>query len=147
MALFEHRTEERLDLHLYIVSPATIHTMEKIQYWDHAAQRDIAACEARIAELKQYQKMLYDRAQELAAANWHYELYLTREKSWSTGKVHYYLQLRKVYDAAGIAPEIIENRKYPGTERHQALKDFAAMQKARPGIVTHKDIEKSKWER
>lgn len=92
-------------------------------------------------------QMLYDRAQELAAAPWHHEIQLIREKRYCENKVFYYFKLLKVYDAAGIEPEPLENHKYSSADRRQAIKDFEAYQKSHPGIISVKDIEKSKWER
>ena len=96
--------------------------------------------------MEAYQSLIYDRVQELTVAPYHMELHLTRHKRYDN-KVHYYLEVKKVYDAPGIKPETIERTTYPGTDRHKALQDFAAYQKSHPGIIANKDIAKGKWER
>lgn len=49
--------------------------------------------------------------------------------------------------AANYVQASNKRKTYPGTERRQALKDFAAYQKSHPGIIAVKDIEKARWER
>jgi hypothetical protein len=95
-----------------------------------------------------YQSLIYDRVQALMQAQYHMEIHLRRERRYyNDNKVFYYLEAVKVYDTPGIEPETIERTTYPGTERRQALKDFAAYQKSHPGIIAVKDIEKGKWEK
>ena len=70
---------------------------------------------------------------------------LIRHKGWYDKKVTYTIQLLQVYQDGH--EEVAEKTTYSGTERRQALKDYEAMKKSRPGIETKVDIEKARWER
>lgn len=143
----ERREVISLDQYIRLLSPSSIQTMRQLEEWGSRTNRQIKELQAAIETLQSYDQLLYARAQELTVAPWHHEIHLTREKRYYENKVYYYLRLLKVYDTAGIDPETLENHKYTGTERRQAIKDFESYQKSHPGIVAVKDIEKSKWER
>lgn len=141
-----YRRELNETRHFYLPDPRSLNTLKECTYQGGSAARYAAELKAMIETMEAYQSLIYDRVQELTTAPYHMELYLTRHKRYDN-KVHYYLEVKKVYDAPGIKPETIERTTYPGTERHKALKDFAAYQKSHPGIIAVKDIEKGKWER
>lgn len=77
----------------------------------------------------------------------HYELKLTRRRSYSDNHVYYDLTLTKVFEDATIKPEEVQRTTYPGAERYAAFAAYEAVRKARPGIIAVKDIAKSAWER
>ena len=131
---------------IYLPNPERLHTMRELTYHGAQAARYAAEFKAMIETMEAYQSLIYDRVQALTQAQYHMEIHLNRHKRYDN-KVHYYLEVKKVYDTPGIEPETIERTTYPGTERRQALKDFAAYQKSHPGIIAVKDIEKGKWER
>lgn len=134
--------------HIYLPNPDKLHTMKDLTYHGSQAARYAAEFRAMIETMEAYQSLIYDRVQALAQAQHHMEIHLRRERRYyNDNKVFYYLEAVKVYDTPGIEPETIERTTYPGTERRQALKDFAAYQKSHPGIIAVKDIEKGKWER
>ena len=143
--MFERRREEELRVWAYLLSPAAIHTMDSLQHYGKSAARAIAEAQAMIAKLEAYQMQLYDRAQQIAAAPWHTELLLQRERCFDT--IRYYLDIRRVYDAPGIDPETLERTTYPGKERSKALKAYRDYIKTHPGIVANMDIERRQWER
>ena len=143
---FQERNELRLDTYCYLPDPRTIHDMGRLTRQGGYALRHITELKAIIETLEAYQQLLFDRAQDLTTASYNHEIHLTRHKRYDN-KVHYYLEVKKVYDVPGIDPEILERTQYPGTERHKALKDFTAYQKSHPGIIAVKDIAKSRWER
>lgn len=147
MALFDRTREERLNISAYIISPKSINDIDNIAYYDNYAQRRINEAEAMIKALQSYRLMLCSRAQEIAAAPWHLELELRREYHYYRKAVTYHLTLFRVYDTEGIEPQAIERKDYTGKERAQAIKDYEAMRKSRPGIIARKEIEKGQWER
>lgn len=131
---------------IYLSNPDRLHTMEDLTYHGAQAARYAAEFKVMIETMEAYQSLIYDRVQALTQAQYHMEIHLNRHKRYDN-KVHYYLEVVKVYDTPGIEPETIERTTYPGTERRQALKDFTAYQKSHPGIIAVKDIEKARWER
>ena len=131
---------------IYLPNPDRLHTMKDLTYHGSQAARYAAEFKAMIETMEAYQSLIYDRVQALTQAPYHMEVHLNRHKRYDN-KVHYYLEVKKVYDAPGIEPDTIERTTYPGTERRQALKDFAAYQKSHPGIIAVKGIEKARWER
>lgn len=147
MALFDRTQEERINLYAYLLSPKAINDIDNIAYYDNYAQRRIQEAEAMIKTLHSYRLMLCSRAQEIAAAPWHLELELKREYHYYRKAVTYHLTLFRVYDTDGIKPQAVERRDYTGKERSQAIKDYEAMRKSRPGIIARKEIEKGQWER
>lgn len=134
--------------YIHLTNPDKLHTMRELTYHGSQAARYAAEFRAMIETMEAYQSLVYDRVQALTVAQYHMEIHLRRERRYyNDNKVFYYLEAVKVYDTPGIEPETIERTTYPGTERRQALKDFAAYQKSHPGIIAVKDIEKGKWER
>lgn len=83
----------------------------------------------------------------LSIAPWHYELKLTRRRSYTENRVYYDLTLTKVFEDATIKPEEVQRTTYPGAERYAAFAAYEAARKAHPGIIAVKDIAKSAWER
>ena len=132
--------------HIYLPSPDSLNTMERLTYHGAQAARYAAEFRAMIETMEAYQSLIYDRVQALTQAQYHMEIHLNRHKRYDN-KVHYYLEVVKVYDTPGIEPETIERTTYPGTERRKAIADFAAYQKSHPGIIAIKNIEKARWER
>lgn len=145
--MFEHRTDDRFQVTAYLVSPSSIHTTKRAAYWGGVASRMIADCNAMIQTMQRYQKMLYDRVQEIETAPYHHRVTLQRERRFRESKVFYHLIVEKVYDVPGIDPCEIVRENYPGTERREALKAFEAYKKSHPGIESVLDIEKGRWER
>lgn len=144
--MFEYRPEEELHVRVWLQAPSTRQTMKEIQSADMSALRAIQEAEEMIVQLQQYRLDLAARAQRLAVAPYTHRLELTRERRWQ-GHVFYYVTLYKVYTDPALGEVVEENTKYPGTERHQAIKDFEAMKRSRPGVETRVDIAKGKWER
>lgn len=143
-----HHRELNETRRIYLPNPDKLHTMKDLTYHGSQAARYAAEFRAMIETMEAYQSLIYDRVQALTVAPYHMEVHLRRERRYyNDNKVFYYLEVIKVYDTPGIEPETIERTTYPGTERRQALKDFAAYQKSHPGIIAVKDIEKARWER
>lgn len=141
-----HHRELSETRYIHLTNPDKLHTMRELTYHGGSAARYITELKDMIETMEAYQSLIYDRVQALTVAQFHMEIHLIRERRYDN-KVKYHLLLKKVYDTPGIEPETIERTTYPGTERRQALKDFAAYQKSHPGIIAIKDIEKGKWER
>lgn len=143
---FKSRRELNETRCIYLPDPRTINTLDRLTYHGGQADRYITELTAVIETMQAYQMLVYERIQELTTAPYHTEVHLTREKRYDN-KVRYHLEVKKVYDVPGINPVTTERTTYPGTERHKALADFTAYQKAHSGIIAIKDIEKAKWER
>lgn len=141
-----YRREFNETRHFYLPDPRTLNTLDRLTYHGSSAARYAAELKAMIETMEAYQSLIYDRVQELTTAPYHTELHLTRHRRYDN-KVHYCLEVKKVYETPGIDPDTIERTTYPGTERHKAIADFAAYQKTHPGIIAVKDIAKGRWER
>lgn len=137
--------EERRSL--FLKQPDTINTVSDCKYWGSYASRYIAEAQETIRQMQEYHAQLYARVQLLSVAPWHYELKLTRRRSYTENRVYYDLTLTKVFEDATIKPEEIQRTTYPGAERHTAFAAYEAERKAHPGIIAVKDIAKSAWER
>lgn len=145
--MFSHSREARVQVSAYLVSPSSIHTTKRAAYWGGIASRMIDDCNAMIQTMRRYQKMLYDRVQEIETAPYHHRVTLLREKRWRDSKVMYHLIVERVYDTPGIEPCEVVRENYPGTERREAIKAFEAYKKSHPGIEAVLNIEKGRWEK
>ena len=113
---------------------------------DQHAVHDIERLEETITILKEYRKQLYEHTRQLQELDNHLQLSLKREKRYS-GKVFYYLTIKRVYPTNERMYQEILSERYEGPERFTALKRFDILKKQYPGIEAIKDIEKGRWER
>ena len=132
---------------LLLKQPDAINTISDCKHWGAYASRYIAEARETIRQMQEYQAQLYARVQLLSIAPWHYELKLTRRRSYTENRVYYDLTLTKVFEDATIKPEEVQRTTYPGAERYAAFAAYEAERKAHPGIIAVKDIAKSAWER
>lgn len=119
-----------------------------IQTEDKEAAHMIEELLHKIDQLNAYRLSLAERYNVLETAPTIPVVRLSRERNfYSEGKkVYYYLYtLRRFIDSGAEVEE--SRRKYPGTERNAAIKDFRAYVKSHPGIIAEMDIEKSRWEK
>lgn len=148
---FKNREDmELMHSRCYILSPARMMTVEKCQYWDALACRDIAELEGVVESLRAYRAQIAARAAELATAPYTLRLSLSRVHEWDRKKrkdmVFYRVRLSRVYLLDGIEPQDEINDRFPGPERHKAKARFEELKKQYAGIETVVDITKSKWE-
>lgn len=127
----------------YLIRPDCL-TLDRIQWNDESAARIIADCEKIAEELRGYRQALAERYAALSTMPYTLRLELIRERA-RKGPVTYWLQLVRVYTDGHEEKEW--EKYWPGNERHKALKAYRAELKARPGIETRCEIEKSRWER
>lgn len=145
--MFRNRSDAELWVRCYLIDPKTIDTVDRAIYWGNSAAEHIRQCESMITRLKEYQKMIFDRVQELETAPYHPRVTLLRERSLRDSKVFYYLIVEKVYETPGMKPVSLQSTKYSGTDRREAIKAFEAYKKSHPGIEAVLDIEKASWEK
>lgn len=143
--MFEGRTDEEIRASVFLVSPATIKTIEKLQYYERSADRGILEAEAIVKKMKEYKMMLYQRAQVLTTAGYHYKLKLERCINYSNNRKNYTVTIYKIFESVGEIVELQE--KYTGVERNKAIARFNQLKKERPNIEAETDIQKRKWER
>lgn len=147
--LFDHcwNSDKQVNIRIndYIIHPEKLGTIERVKYYDESAGRTIQKMDEYIDQLRGYRQALAERYAALASMPYTYRLELIRHKGWYDKKVTYTIQLLQVYQDGH--EEVAEKTTYSGTERRQALKDYEAMKKSRPGIETKVDIEKARWER
>lgn len=117
---------------------------KRLQTYDGYLKRDIERLQATIKQIEEHRKKLFLHSQKLASSQYTLKLSLSRRKNYN-GKVFYYIALSKVFSEIG--EQKIIDEKYPGTERHNAIKRFEELKKQYPGAEHIKEIEKARWER
>ena len=145
--MFERRNEERLGRMVYIIAPATISTMEELQYYDQVALGGIADLEQTIESLKAYRLMLADRAAVLASAPFHRVLTITRRINYYSNKKTYTVSILHRFSDPSIEDQTERAETFPGTERHKAFALFRQLQKENPGSATEDHTAKQPGER
>lgn len=143
---FRGRNDAEIQVRCYLVNPQKVNDAERLEYWDKSAADHIQQLQQAIEDLTGYRKQIFDRSQTVFTAPYNLKISLKREKRYQD-KVYYFLTVEKVFVMAKIDPLLIENHKYTGTERAQAIKDYRAALKAHPGVACEMDISKGKWER
>jgi hypothetical protein len=144
--LFTYRDDAELHRRVYIKKPSAIDSIKSLNYYDGNAQQAIAEAEAFIETLKEYRRDLYERYQEIAAANYKLFLFLERTFNRYDNTKQYIITICKRFDGNNVADEEILRETYPGKERHKALKRFDELKKEYPTIENDMDIAKKHWE-
>lgn len=139
-----YKSDNYLERRCYVADPEKQTDLKHIQWLDKQAAEYIAAYASTLEKVKEYRAALAARYAELVSMPYRMQLELKRHKQYQ-GPVTYWLRLNRVYEDGHTETE--QETKYPGTERHKALKAFEAMKKQRPGIEVIKDIEKGRFER
>lgn len=135
-------TEARIEVRDYLLRPDQL-TAKEIKYYDESAEQTIKELEETAAALRGYRQALAARYAELSTMPYTLRIELIRERAWK-GPVTYWLRLVQHYEDGHEEKE--QETKYPGNKRHEAINAYRAELKARPGIETKFDIEKSRWE-
>lgn len=155
--MFEHGDEERLCVVSFPVHPNRFATVEDLKSKDGRIAHDIEAAEEMIEKLKEYRKMLFDRAQELET---HPKKKLVEiVRSTSTENRVYYLVA--VYDIVqdgnpnghaynwrhrGIRGTIqqLQAEQFEGKDRRAAIRKFRDLCKMYPGamVIDEKEVRK-----
>lgn len=128
---------------VYLHHPDKLDSLKEVAAEDRRTVATIQELQARIASLQSYRAALQQRYAALATMDSHLVIRLERYRSMGT--ISYLLITRRRYEDGTEALE--SSQKYPGKERHQAIKDFDALCAQSPHAIAEKDIEKSKWER
>ena len=111
---------------------------------DRRAQQSIEDAENLIKWLKAHRVELAERYRELEAMESHIRVTLKRQKNWTNNKIFYFLMNDKVFDDGTV--EFISSKKFAGTERNKAIKEFNNIKKRLPKQEYILDIEKGPWE-
>lgn len=125
--------------------PDKLTDTDGVALYDRSAADTVQRMEEAIEALKGYRQALAERYAVLASMPYTYRLELKRYKGWSDKRVTYTLRLVRVYEDGHEEDE--ERTTYAGTERREALKEYEAMKKERPGISCLLDLEKRSWEK
>ena len=145
--LFVHKPEAELRYHIYIQKPDAIDNIKSVENYAVEARRAITKAEELIAFLKEYQKDLCARYQEITATNYTLFLLLKRHVNCYTNIKTYEITISKRYTENNIKDVQILREVYEGRDRHKALKRFETLMKEYPNIEAAIDIEKRSWER
>ena len=137
--------EAEVKVYDHLRLPDKLTDLDGVTLYDRSAARAIKEMEEYLEALKGYRQALAERYAALASMPYTLRLDLVRRKGWSDKKVTYTLSLVRVYQDGHEQDE--ERTVYPGTERREAIKEFEALKKSRPGIACNVDIEKRGWER
>lgn len=128
----------------YLRRPDKLATVEQIEYYDKAAARIIAECEAIIENMRSYRRELTARYNSLVTMNYKRVIELQRHVRCDNSKT-YYIRFFRVYEDGTKTETATES--YPGKERSKALARFAELKKQNPGAEFVQDIAKKSWER
>lgn len=131
-------------IYYYIQRPDLLETTARIKNADDSAAYTIRECQQLIENLTQYRQELARRYGALETMSYKETLLLKRDRHYK-GSVYFIIWNIKEFEDGTKQETRLKN--YSGKERAQAIKDFEAMVKARPGVIAVKDIEKAKWER
>lgn len=130
-----------VDFNFYDFSKSDINGLKQ---YDRYVVDAIKRAEGAIEAAKKYRLSLAKRATELASMGTHTKVLLRRENTSYSG-IHYFLNHYKVYDDG--TEVAMDHKRYPGKERHKAIKEFRELKKQHPEYEFEEDIAKSKWER
>ena len=134
----------------YIKHPRKISTLEDAAYYDKIAAEEIEHIKNKIDLLNSYRAELFKRYQEIDTASYKMQLSIKRERFsryGSNDRISYFVTVEKIFNRSDIHPQTIIQEKYPGRERHKALKRFEELKKQYAGIEAVKDVDKKSWER
>lgn len=143
---YHGRDEAEIMIRAYVPNPETISDPARLEYWGSSAAERIVQLQQAIKDLKDYQNQVFRRLQTIYTAPYHLKISLTREKRYND-KVFYFLTTEKVFDDPTLDSLQTDSKKYIGTDRAQAIKDYRAALKSHPGVDCEINIAKSKWER
>lgn len=135
--------DAEIRLTAYLLRPDVL-TADRIKAHDDSAARMIDRCNELIDQLTEYRAALAERYAALATAAYRDRLELTRDPGYRGKPVIYFVRIVRTYEDGHEEEEW--SKDWPGNERHKALKAYREELKARPGIETKLDIEKSRWE-
>lgn len=139
------RTTGTAQVRCYLTAPEALDTAARIASYDKSAAEAIEAAQRMIDDLREYRQALAARYAALETMPYRRKLTLFREKSFTSGKVFYFVAIRRIMQDGTKTDELHE--RYTGTERHKAIARYKALQKQYPGIDCEMDIEKSRWEK
>ncbi len=144
---FESRDCLTIGAQAYLINPNHMNTLKSVSNSDKNAAYSLARLEEALADLKEYRRMLAERAAVLSTAVFDWRLTFIRSRRWRDAPVSYDVTLEKVFADPSIKPEPVETYHFTGKERAAAKKKFEALRKSRPGIDTLVNIDKKAWER
>ena len=137
------RTEER-KVRYYQFYEVGEMTRAKVLDADKRALEAIKQAQNLIEWLKAHRVELAERYRELEAMESHIRVTLKRQRNWTNNKIFYFLMNDKVFDDGTV--EFISSKKFAGTERNKAIKEFNDIKKRLPSQEYILDIEKGPWE-
>jgi hypothetical protein len=120
--------------------------MKDLSSYSRRATEAINEAAELIKTLQEYQQALYARSQEILNTNYHLFLFLERTFNRYDNTKQYIITICKRFEGNNVADEEILREKYPGKERHKALKRFEELKKEYPNIDNDMDIAKKHWE-
>lgn len=133
-------------IYVYGQNPETEDSISELAKADKRICDKITELERTIEQLKAYRIAIAERYNYLATAPTTPVVKLKRQKLYYDKHVYYYIE-HYSRDLNTNKDTLLESIKYTGTERKKAIEDFENYVSAHPGIISIKDIEKSRWER
>lgn len=131
-------------IHIYQRRPDKLTSTKDVTYRDSNAESQIKELEAALADLKEYRRRLAARYAELVTMAYRLKVKLEREPSRGYG-VKYYLTVTRIYEDG--TEELESSRRFAGTERREAIKEYETLCKQHRGAEHIKDIERRSWEK
>lgn len=129
-----------IEIREYLIKPDKIAELNRIREYDKSAAETISKLEKTIEKLKIYRIALQKQYAAIELAPKKEVIKLTRRQDYRTKKVFYYLTEYEKNMNTG-AEVMKSNKKYPGTERKQAIADFEQYIKEHKYCIYEKNIE------
>lgn len=126
----------------YFYRPDKLESPDMVAAEDRKTAQAIRELYSRIAQLQSYRTALQQRYAALTVMD--STMVIRLERTASNG-IYYYLTTRRRYEDGTECH--LSSTRYPGKDRHQAIKDFDALCAANPTATAEKRIEKAAWER
>lgn len=130
-----------------IRKPEKLKSLIEVQQYERIAADEIERLTEIIEVLKLYRVELYNRFQEINAANYHLRLTIERYRRYFENRVFYNITLERIPDRTDVVPFVVLTECHEGRDRHKAIKRFAELRKEYPQAEIIKKIEKLKWEK
>lgn len=144
--LFKNSREEQLYVRDYILKPSEIADLDRLKRYDESAARTIKEAESMIEQLKEYRKMLFERAQELETLEKKKLIEIIRTVNYDNSITYSVNVFDVVQDGKSnlndyLHREIkgslqkIESTGFPGKERRKAIELFNSLKKKYPAAI------------
>ena len=143
--IYNGNKDKDVMINIYLSDPEKYRNQRDILNKDKDIERYIREMLSDLETLKEYRGQLAKRYMELETMQYHHRVKLLREPNYHDNKKYYFVTTYKIYQDG--TEQVIENTKYPGTKRKEAIEHYNTICKDHPSWEQVKEIEKRHWEK